>query len=205
MRPSQSGRCFEERLSTFKWRLREKTKLSFALFKSLSFSQQNIKWNLYNAIHRVLPPKTGDPGPTVSASCYQDSVGINAKAPCTLEVCNFFQRSSTRHSQLCRLSACPPPRGYGQNQESSEEAPVCKFHSCTVIKAHYYRVWWVQSLHVSYKEHRDVGTANARNKIRGTQPIWEWDTYHSRTSWGSVLQNSCGFLAKASWFITTKN
>lgn len=112
--PSHSDRCFEECLNTFEWWLREQTKLSLGLCKSLYFSQQNIKWNLYNAIQLVLPPEIGDPGSKVNASYYQEEWVLmpkhHAHWRCAISSDNPLQDIL---GYLHLPSGGPPPRGYG--------------------------------------------------------------------------------------------
>lgn len=70
--------------------------------KSLYFPEQNVKWNLYNAIHLVVLPKTNELRAKINASCYQNSI-VNVKELCTLEMRNFTQQFSLKHPWLFTL------------------------------------------------------------------------------------------------------
>lgn len=186
--------------------MNKKKTVIYPILKSLYIPEQNVKWNLYNTIHLVVLPKTNELRAKIKASCYQNSI-VNVKELCTLEMRNFTQQFSLKHSRLFSLPLRLPtsPRLWKKMEMVLKNflqiAPP--WYKPIIVKHD-----GIQNPNVSYKEHRDVSMANIRNKMgRGGhfEPIREGDIYHSDTFWGSVLQNPYGLLAKASWFITTEN
>lgn len=81
---------------------KKKKPVIYPIFKSLYIPEQNVKWNLYNAIHLVVLPKTNELRAKIKASCYQNSI-VNVKELCTLEMRNFTQQFSLKHSRLFSL------------------------------------------------------------------------------------------------------